>query len=438
MRAALAWSAELLTPAERTLFRRLAVFVGGCSLEAAEAVCVAPEGAELLTIDLLDGLGALVDQSLVDQREEGGTPRLSMLHVVREFALEQLDQQSEEALAVHQAHAAYFQALGAEAEPHVWGVGQVEWVRRLEREHDNLRAVLGWLRDRREVESALRLAVAIGNFWYIRGHYEEGARWVESLLASPGTVTPAVRVRALYRAGVFAWARGDVGRCGALGEEALALARTTGDVEGSALSLSLRAFAALEEGQLDRAVAYADQAVTAARQAGVRGTLGIRLNIQGHVLLRRGELERALAVSTEALDLSRAQGDEDTQAMCLELLSAVACRQRDAADARRYAAEALELLQPLEDPAAICLSLLLLAGVAALEGQFKRAGRLLGFADSMVGHSETVSSYGRSSLDDLLSSAQEALGEDAWAAAISAGRALSLQEAIAEALGEER
>jgi tetratricopeptide (TPR) repeat protein len=437
MRATLAWSAGLLSPEERILFRRLSVFVGGCTLEAAETVCAAPEGAEPLSIDLLDGLGALVDQSLVDQREEGGEPRLSMLHVVREFALEQLEQ-SDEALAVHQAHAAYFQALGAEAEPHVWGSGQAEWVRRLEREHDNLRAALGWLRDRGEVESAVRLAVAIGNFWYIRSHYEEGARWVESLLASPCAVTPAVRVRALYRAGVFAWARGDASRCGALGEEALVLAPAAGDVEGIALGLSLRAYAALEEGQLDRAAQYADQAVAAARQAGVRGTLGIRLNMQGHVLLRQGELERARAVSTEALDLSRAQGDEDTQAMCLELLSAVACRQGDAADGRRYAAEALELLQPLEDPAAIALGLILLAGVAAVEGQFERTGRLLGFADSMVGHSETVSGYARSSLDDLLRSAQEVLGEEAWAAALAAGRALSLEEAVAEALGDER
>jgi non-specific serine/threonine protein kinase len=200
----------------------------------------------------------------------------------------------------------------------------------------------------------------------------------------------------------------------------------------------LRAFAALEEGQLDRAVLYAKQAVAAARRAGVRGTLGIRLNFLGRVLLRQGELERAQAASAEALDLLRAQGDEEGQAMCLEVLSAVACRRGDAEDGRRQAEEALELFQRLEDPAGMATNLLLLAGVAALGGQFERAGRLFGFADSMVGHSQTYSDLTRHNVDAPLSSAREALGDEAWAAAISAGRALSLEEVVAEALGEAR
>jgi predicted ATPase len=437
MRATIAWSAGLLSPAERILFRRLAVFVGGCTLEAAEAVCAAPEGAEPLTVDLLDGLGALVDQSLVQQREKNGEVRVGMLHVVREYALEQLEQ-SDDALAAHQAHAAYCGALGEEAGAHLWGFGQSAWVRRLEGEHDNLRAALGWLRDHGEVESALRLAVAIGNFWFIRSHYEEGAQWMDRLLAAPGAVTPAVHVRALYRAGMLAWARGEASRCGALGEEALARARAVGDGEGIALGLFLRAFAALEAGQLDRAVLYAKQAVAAARQAGVRGTLGMLLNFLGRVLLRQGELERAQAASVEALDLLRAQGDEEGQAMCLEVMSAVACRRDDAAGGRRQAEEALELFQRLEDPSGMATNLLLLAAVAALGGQFQRAGRLLGFADSVVGHSQSYSDLTRHSVDAPLSSARDALGEEAWAAALAAGRALSLEEAIAEALGAQQ
>jgi hypothetical protein len=437
MRATLAWSAGLLSPDERTLFRRLAVFVGSCTLEAAETVCRAPAGAKPLDLDLLDGLGALVDQSLVQQREEGGEPRVGMLQVVREFALEQLER-SNDALAVHRAHAAYFQALGEEAEPHLWGFGQAEWMRRLEGEHDNLRAALGWLRDHGEVESAVRLAVAIGRFWFFRSFYEEGARWLESLLenllASPGAVAPAVHVRALYRAGILAWMRGDASRCGALGEEALALARAAGDAEGTALGLSLRACATPLEGQLDRAAEYAEQAVTAARQAGVRGTLGGQLLVQGNVLLELGELERAQAAAAEGLELLRAQGDEGGQAHCLEVLSEAACRRRDAANGHRYAKEALELFQRLEDPAGMAVSLILLAGVAALGGQFERVGRLFGFADSMVGHSGTFNGLTQHGVDALLSSAQEALGEEAWAAALAEGRALSLEQAIAEAL----
>jgi tetratricopeptide (TPR) repeat protein len=437
MRATLAWSVGLLAPAERTLFRRLAVFVGGCTVAAAEAVCATPEGAEPLSINLLDGLEALVDQSLVQQQEEGGAPRVGMLHVVREYALEQLEQ-SDDATALHQAHAAYFQALGGEAEPHMWGVGQAEWVRRLELEHDNLRAALGWLRDRGEVERALRLAVAIGRFWFFRSHYAEGGQWVESLLASPGAVAPALRVRAVSRAGMLAWMRGDATRLRQLAEEAVTLARAAGDdVEGGALASQLRAFASLLDGQLDRAAEYADHAVVAARQSGVRGRLGPTLFVQGNALLMKGELERAKAAATEALELLRVQGDEGGQAMCLELMGEVACRQGDATNGRRHAKEALKLFQRLEDPTGLAVSLLLLAGVSALEGQFARAGQLFGFADSMVGHSETLSGMTQPSVDAPLRSAQEMLGEEAWAKAIATGQALSLEEVIAETLGQD-
>jgi tetratricopeptide (TPR) repeat protein len=333
-------------------------------------------------------------------------------------------------------------ALGEEAEPHLWGVGQAEWMRRLEREYDNLRAALGWLRDHGEVESAVRLAVAIGRFWFFRSFYEEGARWLEglleSLLASPGTVAPTLHVRALFRAGILAWMRGDAPRLGLLGEEALTLARAAGDVEGSALAWYLLASAALLEGQRDRAADYAERSVAAARQAGVRATLGTGLFAHGNVLLELGEPERAHAAAAEGLELLRVQGDEGGQARCLLVLSEVACRRRDAADGRRYAEEALELFQQLEDPAGMAVSLLLLAGVASLGGQFVRAGRLFGFADSMVGHSGTYNGLTQHDVDALLSAAQDALGEEAWASAFAAGRAFSLEAAIAEALGDER
>jgi predicted ATPase/transcriptional regulator with XRE-family HTH domain len=440
IRATIAWSVDLLTSEERMLFRRLAVFVGGCTLEAAEMVCRAPAGATPLSFDLLDGLGALVDQSLVQQREVNGEPRFTMLQVVREFALEQL-QQSRDALAVHQAHAACFIALGEEAEPHLWGVGQAEWMRQLEGEHDNLRAALGWLRDHGEVESAVRLAVAIGRFWFFRSFYEEGARWLEglleSLLASPGAVAPTLHVRALFRAGILAWMRGDAPRLGLLGEEALTLARASGDVEGSALAWYLRAAAALLEEQRDRASDYAERSVAAARQAGVRATLGTALFAHGNVLLELGEPERAQAAAAEGLELLRAQGDEGGQARCLLVLSEAACRRGNATGGRRYAEEALGLFQRLEDLAGMAVSLLMLASVAASGGQFVRAGRLFGFADSMVGHSGTYNGLTQHGVDALLSAAHAALGEDAWASACAAGRVLSFEEAIAEALGEE-
>jgi tetratricopeptide (TPR) repeat protein len=237
---------------------------------------------------------------------------------------------------------------------------------------------------------------------------------------------------------MLAWMRGDAARLGQLAEEAVALARAAGDdVEGSAVAWQLRAFASLLDGELDRAAEYADHAVAAARQAGVRRTLGPTLFVQGNAHLMMGKLERAQAAAAEALELLRAQGDEGGQAMCLELMGEVACRQGDATNGRRHAKEALEHFQRLEDPTGLAVSLLLLAGVSALEGQFARAGRLFGFADSMVGHSETLSGMTQPSVDAPLRSAQEMLGEEAWAAAIATGQALSLEEAIAETLGQD-
>jgi non-specific serine/threonine protein kinase len=437
MRSTLAWSYHLLRPAERRLFGRLGVFVGGCTLEAAEAVCATPEGAEPLGTDVLEGLGALVEHSLVQQREGDGEPRFSLLQVIREYALEQLDA-SAEAEVLHRAHATYYARLGDAAELHLVGWEQATWVEQLEREHDNLRAALRWLRDRGELATALRRAVAIGNFWFIRGHYEEGTRWLEDLLTRPETADPALRVRALYRVYTLASMRTraatDLER---LAEEALTLAHAAEDLEGCALALGLYADAAVLAGRVDQAVAYGEQAVEAARQAGARWTLGVRLHQLGYFLLVQGTLEPAKAAATEGLDLMRAQGDEEGQAFALTALGAIACREGDAASGRRHAEEAMALCQRLRHPSGMAAGLVVLAGVAALERQCDRAARLLGCADSVVGHFTAWNDYMRRALDAVLAPARAALGEDAWAAAFSAGKTLTLEEAVAEALGEE-
>jgi predicted ATPase/class 3 adenylate cyclase len=191
MRAAIAWSEDLLTPEERALFRRLAVFVGGATLAAVEAVCAAPAdvlGVQTLGADLLDGLSALVDHSLLQQREEGGEPRFGMLQVIREYALERLAASGEaEAVRqahaqVRQAHAQYYLTLAERAEPELIGPEQRRWLDQLEREHDNLRAALTWARERGEVETGLRLVVALRRFWERRSPPREGRAWVEALL----------------------------------------------------------------------------------------------------------------------------------------------------------------------------------------------------------------------------------------------------------------
>ena len=173
MRATLQWSYDLLSPEEQRLFRRLSVFVGGCTLEAAEAICIAPEGAAPLGIDVLEGLASLVDQSLLQQREEGGEPRFVMLYVIREFALEQLEA-SGEAPVLYQAHASYCLNLALQAEPQLKGPQARPWLDRLEREHDNLRAALGWAHGSGDTAVVMQLAGALKEYWYGRGRIAEG------------------------------------------------------------------------------------------------------------------------------------------------------------------------------------------------------------------------------------------------------------------------
>jgi predicted ATPase len=176
MRATLAWSEDLLSPEERILLRRLAVFVGGCTLDAAEAICAAPEGAEQLASDVLDGLGRLVDQSLVQQREEEEA-RFVLLQVVREYALEQLEA-SGDGEALRRAHVSYYLRLAEETVPRLAEEDQPAWLERLEREHDNLRAALGWALEQGAAETFGRLCAALAPFWETRGHWNEKQQWM--------------------------------------------------------------------------------------------------------------------------------------------------------------------------------------------------------------------------------------------------------------------
>jgi predicted ATPase len=209
LRATLAWSYDLLPGADQLLFRRLSVFAGGCTLEAAEAVLGAdPEGAAARGgMSILDGVTNLVDQHLL-RAEEGpeGEPRFVMLETIREYARERLTEHGE-LEARRREHAAYYLMLAEHAQPEVEGPEQVVWLQRLEAEHDNLRAALGWALERSEAETAVRLSGALFEFWMMHGHWSEGRRWLEAALALDHVVAPASRLHALLgaMANAFHW-----------------------------------------------------------------------------------------------------------------------------------------------------------------------------------------------------------------------------------------
>jgi predicted ATPase len=235
LRATLDWSHDLLLEAEQTFFRRLSVFAGGWTLEAAEAVC-SEDG--IAQEDVLDLLGALVDKSLVVAgATTSGALRYRMLEPIRQYARELL-KHSGQTEAVQSQHGAFFLALAEEAEPELAGSQQSVWVERLEVEHDNLREALSWDLEQREGETALRLVAALWRFWFLRGYLSEGIKWLERVLGEGEPAASPARVKALEGMGWMFQFRGDQERARATYEEMLTLSRELGDKGNVATALN--------------------------------------------------------------------------------------------------------------------------------------------------------------------------------------------------------
>ena len=251
LRAAMDWSYDLLSAAEQKLFRRLSVFVSGCNLEGVEAVC---DTKSDLALDLLDGMASMVDKSLVQQVEHArGESRFLMLETIREYALEKLEANGEEAFT-KRAHAAYCLVLAEEEATEQSGAEAAEWLVRLGLEHDNFRAALEWLTQTKDVDWGLRLGTALFRFWEIREFLAEGRDRLGRLLKLTGAATPTkLRMRALFAAGVLAGAQGDFATAEALIRESQDMTRQLHDQQGVAVSLN--ALAVFAQNRSDFAVA---------------------------------------------------------------------------------------------------------------------------------------------------------------------------------------
>ena len=240
LRNTLAWSYELLTKEEQRLFRLLAAFIGGCMLDAVESVMQALDST---SSDVLDTMASLVDKSLLLQvSDEGEEPHFVMLETIREYGLEMLAAQGE-LERTQQAHAAYFLKLAEQAEPGLEGLEQIRWLKRLERDHDNLHAAIVWLLDQRDtastVEQALRLGSALRHFWIFHGHAAEGLALLERALTTPVSIDPGLRSKALITAGWLENTLANFTKAEAQGHEALTLAREQGDTRGIAAALRM-------------------------------------------------------------------------------------------------------------------------------------------------------------------------------------------------------
>jgi predicted ATPase len=292
LRHTITWSYDLLNAQEQRLFRRLAVFVGGCTLEAAEAVSTAVDDTDA---DVLEGMASLLDKSLLQRTErDGEEPRFVMLEIIREYGLEVLASERE-AQATRTAHAAYYLALAEQAEPELSGPQQLSWFERLEREHDNLRAALSWFleqdSERRRSELALRFSGALSRFWEIRGYVSEGRRWLERVLDESRGVRSAVRAKALVGAGALATLQDDFGQAEALCGEGLALYRELGDRRGSATALSCLGYATMMRSNYAAAHALLEEALALFREAGDTGSSVYALHRLASVLFFRVSMQ---------------------------------------------------------------------------------------------------------------------------------------------------
>jgi predicted ATPase/transcriptional regulator with XRE-family HTH domain len=432
MRDAIAWSYDLLPAGAQSVFRQVAVFEGGFTLEAATAVGNDDDTPEDEFFDVIAGL---VEANLV-RAEDGlaGEPRFSLLETIREYGVDLLAASGQEALT-RKRHTAWIVDLAEQAEPQLFRADQQTWWNRLEAERPNIRAALRWCEHSGDAERAQRLAGALWTFAWLRGHMREGQDWLQRALAIPGVTSGAVRAWALVGLEAMAWNRSDFASAWTLGEAALAASREATFPLGVAVSLALLAGTAWMQGELERALVIIKEAVAHLREAGHPGWLGVFLVDMGTLQVLNGDEERGLAWSAEGLALNRALGNRWVIANHLGDLGVVAHGRGDLEEAARHYAESARLLCAVGDTWYIAGPLAGLAGLAVWQGRAETAARLLGVAAALREASGTTAWTTEQGRDEQsVSAARKALGEERYVQALADGRALPLQQAVAEAL----
>jgi len=474
------WSYRLLTDAEATLFRRLSVFAGGFTLEAADFVC--GESAEtggrlppLAQTHVLDLLTNLVNKSLVvADREQSEETRYHLLETIRRYAREKLSE-SGEGERIRGQHVDFFLKLAEEADPKFASAEQEVWLDRLEIEHDNLRAAMEWLTQLGDAEMGLRLGGALWRFWEMRGYLVEGLERLMKLLSLPGASTRArTRLKALYAAGVLADAQGNYPLARALFEEHLAINRELGDKWGIASSFNNLGIIALRQHDYVTARSLYTEVLGIWREIKNEAAIALSLNNLGNVANLQGDYETARALHEESLTIFRALGDRRGVAWALNRLGDVARDQQDFETARaRYAEsliifrelghkwdiassladlgnlardqsdyasarvlyeESMVIFGELGDRRGIARLLESFAGLVAAQRRPKRALRLSGAAASLrKALGAPLSSLERANLEHSLALARQTLGQEASEAECAQGAAMTLEQAIAYA-----
>jgi predicted ATPase/class 3 adenylate cyclase len=417
LRATIEWSYDLLTLDEQTLFARLAVFVGGCTLEAAEEVCDADP----------DTLASLLDKSLLRRRGD----RFLMLETIREYAAERLAEAGQLG-AVQHRQAQFVLALGEAAKSGLASSEVARWMTVLEQEQSNLRAALAYFREANRRDEELRLLLATEAYWYMRGSSREGLTWIEALLTKMPDERTSQRGEALTLAAVFANAVNDYDEATTYGLEAVEILRELGENKRLSRALIDLAFIAADRGDESRAIELVEEAICAGRAAGDRASIAIGKCNLGDLAMRGGDYTRAIEVTEEALTVFRDLGRDDLIAWALQNLGVCLLHTDQLLDAATRTAEALSFAHRVGSVVTIGNVLALTARLAAQGGDADTGATLIGAHEALLGKVDAALTGVEADLQR--ESAQElrrAMGQDRYDTAIARGHAFELEEAVA-------
>jgi non-specific serine/threonine protein kinase len=427
LRDAIAWSDQLLGPADRALLRRLGVFQGGFTLQAAEAVAQGPP-----VTDLMAGIATLVEGSLLGRPVEPGQTRFWMLETIREYALEQLRAAREDD-AIGGRHAHFYATLVEQAEPKLTGADQARWLDRLEAEHANLQAALRWASQTGDTDLALLLAARLWRFWQLRGHFAEGRRWLEEVLATEESASMARAKALIGLAGLCYW-QGDWDAAEAAYGHARELAKSLDDwwLELEAL-FGLAFTLACHRGELQAAAPIEEEFQAIIDEHPEPLAIGLGLATSQMMRLFAGDLDGSRSYGEQCLAGTRALGERWYESQILRTLALTSMLQGRYQQAEGELRECLDVALELGDLAGVALDLDRLGQAAVALGQPERAVVVAGAADRLresVGGGLTVES-GRWATEHPRDAARRLLTDSEIDRAWAQGRAMSLEDAVA-------
>jgi hypothetical protein len=360
-----------------------------------------------------------------------------MLEPVRQYARERLEE-SGEGERFGTRHAEYYLALAERARPELHGPRQAEWLDELAREHDNVRAAMAWLLERGKFGEVARIGWGVHEFWFRRGYTGEGLRWMERTLAEGESLPPPVRARTLYVVALLSFLRGEPDRAGTAAAESVVAARAAGDHETLTYALGMQGLATLSRGDLDTAEAVLPESLRLFRELGDPHSVASGLYGPANLALARGDREEAMRLLGEGEGLSREAGNWAMLANFLGVQAISARLEGDDARTAELLQESVEIAGILHGDYNVVFCATGLAGVAARRGRAEQAARLFGIADALS--EKTGAGVSWSVLQSLnerdLATTREMLDPEVFEAAWAEGRAMTLEEAVAEALKE--